>query len=369
MNQVEDQHKEQSLADLRRDINKTDDRLLELLNRRARLCKAVGAVKSETEETVFKPFREKEVLSRLVKANPGILPEDHLRAIYREILSSSRKLQKPQQAVYLGPEGTFSFFAGMELLGSSTDFEPCRNLDEVFAAVAGGRASLGIVPLENSLQGSVGQNLDLFLKYDVYIQAEIYCRISHYLMGAGDGLSAVKTVCSHARALEQCMGWLDTHLPDVDLVPVRSTAAAADKAAERPEWAAIGHKNLANRFALNFFASHIEDTPDNWTRFIVIGNDPPTGGNRDKTSLLFTLSDRSGALVNVLQLLARSNINMRKLESRPLLSESMRYIFFADVECDLTDEEYDGLKAELVEHCHTLRILGSYPAGQYMDDP
>lgn len=368
MSEVDRQKPARSLADLRREINKTDDHILELLNQRARLCLAVGAVKSETDETVFKPFREKEVLSRLIAANPGVLPEDHLRAIYREILSSSRKLQKPQRAVYLGPEGTFSFFAGVELLGSSTDFESCRNLDGVFAAVAGNKATLGIVPLENSLQGSVGQNLDLFLKYDVYIQAEMFCRISHFLMGTGRDLADVKTVCSHARALEQCMGWLDTHLPDAEFVPVRSTAVAAEKAAQRPDWAAIGHRKLADMFSLNIFASHIQDTPDNWTRFIVIGNEPPEGGNRDKTSLLFTLSDRSGALVNVLQILAHGNINMRKLESRPLPSETMRYMFFADVECDLTSDEYADLKAELAAHCHTLRILGSYPAGQYKEE-
>ena len=303
------------------------------------LCVAVGRVKSATDQTIFKPFREKEVLKQLIGNNTGVLPEDHLRAIYREILSSSRKLQRPEKVVYLGPEGTFSHFAGVELLGSSTDFQPCGSLAEVFAAVAARRASLGIVPLENSLYGSVGQNLDFFLKYQVFIQAEIYCRISHYLMGPGGGLDAIKTVYSHPRALT-----------------------------DRKDQAAIGHGKLADMCSLNILAAGIEDTPDNWTRFIVIGQESPPGSGRDKTSLLFTLPHQSGALARVLAVLARSDINMKKLESRAMKADRWQYLFFADVECDLGDDEYSDLLRELADNCHTLKILGSYPAGRYMGE-
>lgn len=357
-----------NLAQLRQDISRTDQEILALLNRRAELCVAVGRVKSVTDDAIFKPFREKEVLRQLVGSNAGILPEDHLRAIYREILSSSRKLQRPETVVYLGPEGTFSYFAGVELLGGSTDFEPRGSLQEVFSAVAGKRAALGIVPLENSLLGSVGQNLDFFLRHPVFIQAERYCRISHYLLGAGDGLSGIRTVYSHPRALEQCAGWLDAHLPEAECVPVSSTAAAARKAAGQPSLAAIGHSRLADMFALNVLAAEIEDMPDNWTRFVVIGPETPMVSGRDKTSLLFTLPDRSGALAAVLSVLARSSINMKKLESRPLKADQWQYLFFADVECDLSDDEYADLLRELAASCHTLKILGSYPAGRYLNE-
>jgi len=357
-----------SLAELRREIDGTDREILALLNRRAGLCREVGRLKSGSAQGVFKPFREKEVLEQLTRDNPGLLPDDHLRAIYREILSSSRKLQQPQKAVYLGPEGTFSYFAGVEMLGGSTEFEPCRSLDEVFRTVAEKEAALGIVPLENSLQGSVGRNLDLFLTYPVYIQAEIYCRIGHHLMGSGRTLTDVTSVYSHPRALEQCTGWLDSHLPEAAVIPARSTAAAARAVIGRPEHAVVGHRKLAEMFSLNLFATHIEDMPDNWTRFVVVGPDLPAGGHRDKTSLLFTLPDRSGALVEILTVLARRQINMKKLESRPLKAEAWRYMFFADVECDLRDDEYAGMMRDLADNCHTLRILGSYPAGKYLDD-
>ncbi|MFO8049503.1 MAG: prephenate dehydratase [Desulfosudaceae bacterium] len=356
------------LEELRREIDETDQDILARLNRRAELCREVGRIKSGSAQAVFKPFREKEVLERLTRDNPGVLPEDHLRAIYREILSSSRKLQQPQKAVYLGPEGTFSYFAGVQMLGGSTVFEPCRSLDEVFRAVADKEASLGIVPLENSGQGSVGRNLDLFLQYPVYMQAEIYCRIGHHLMGAGTSLAEVNQVYSHPRALEQCTGWLERLLPEAAVIPARSTAAAARAVVDQPERAVIGHRKLADMFALNLLAADIEDIPDNWTRFVVIGPDLPEGGSRDKTSLLFTLPDRSGALVEILTVLARSHINMTKLESRPMKAERWRYLFFADVECDLSDDEYAGMKQDLAANCHTLRVLGSYPAGKYLDD-
>lgn len=359
---------DRDLTQLRREINRIDQEILALLNRRAELCVSVGRVKSATDQTIFKPFREKEVLQQLIGNNTGVLPEDHLRAIYREILSSSRKLQRPQKAVYLGPEGTFSYFAGVELLGGSTEFQSCGSLAEVFATVAAKRAALGIVPLESSLYGSVGQNLDLFLKYPVYIQAEIYCRLSHFLMGAGRGLDGIRTVYSHARALEQCAGWLDAHLPEAGRVPVSSTAAAVDKVIEDKTLAAIGHSKLGDMNELNILASGIDDIPDNWTRFIVIGPESPRGSGRDKTSLLFSLPHQSGALARVLTVLAGSDINMKKLESRAMKADQWQYLFFADVECDLGDDEYADLLRELADNCHTLKILGSYPAGRYMDE-
>ncbi len=347
------------LKAIRVEIDEIDLKLLGLLNNRAGLCKEVGRIKSRAKDSVFKPFREKEVLDRLTKENAGMLPEEHLHAIYREILSSSRRLQKPQEVVYLGPEGTFSFFAGVEYLGQSTDFKPCSNLNQVFQAVAANEAELGIIPLENSLQGSVGQSLDMFLKYDVYIQSEMFSKISHALLSKEDSLASVRTVYSHPQALEQCSGWLRTHLPGAVVIPVESTAAAARMIVDNKESSAIGHIKLSKMCDLNVLSSQIEDMPDNWTRFMIIGSSVPTGGNQDKTSLLFTLPDKSGALVQVLTLLAQGGINMKKLESRPLRSEKWKYVFFADVECDLTDDKYKKLKKDLENNCHSLRVVGS----------
>lgn len=373
---------EERLSAIRTEIDAVDQDLLHLFNRRAALSREVGHIKADVPGIIFKPVREKEVLDSLAARNPGPLPEDHLRAIWREIFSSSRALQRPQNVAYLGPEGTFSYFAGVEYLGHAAIFHPCNDLTQVFEEVSSGRCELGVVPLENSLQGTVGVSFDLFLKHDVFIQAELFSRISHCLLSNAPSLAAVRTVYSHPQPLAQCGGWLRTHLPNAGLVPVESTAAAAQRAAQTDQGhaAAIGHGKLADLMGLGILASRIEDEPGNWTRFVIIGpkvsggqvgnktqNPQPGHSGADKTSLLFTLPDKAGALSHVLDLLARHDINMRKLESRPLRGQCWKYVFFADVESDLEDPRYASLLIKLHEACTSFRILGSYPMGPQLD--
>ncbi|MBO4313527.1 MAG: prephenate dehydratase [Desulfovibrio sp.] len=364
------------LALIRREIEKVDSALLGLLGSRAELSREVGRIKSGEPGIIFKPLREREVLDRLVGLKPASLPEEHLRSIWREILSSSRALQRPQNVAYLGPEGTFSYFAGVEYLGHSADFHPCRDIHQIFEEVHSGGCELGVVPLENSLQGTVGVSFDLFLRFEVFIQAELFSRISHCFLSHAPSLANVRIIYSHPQPLAQCGGWLRAHVPDAALVPVESTAAAACRAAEDDASAAIGHIKLADLHGLNILARRIEDTPNNWTRFVIIGPKstaqdtfvaPGTGRAADKTSVLFTLPDRSGALSSVLDLLAANMINMRKLESRPLLGQAWKYVFFADVECDLRQPRYEPLVEKLHETCHSFRILGSYAAGPELD--
>ncbi|WP_045215660.1 prephenate dehydratase [Desulfonatronovibrio magnus] len=356
-------NQEQSLKQIRHEISTIDAGILELLNKRAVLSLKVGDIKSQSKDSVFKPFREKEVLNGLAVKNSGPLPEEHLRAIYREIFSSSRSLQQKQRVAYLGPEGTFSYFAGVEYLGQSADFFPKPGLEDVFRAVDIREAELGIIPLENSLEGSVGQSLDLFMKFEVFIHAEVFCRISHALLTQEKEADQIKKVYSHPQALQQCSTWLKTNLPGIAVIPDESTASAARRAAGEKGAAALGHKNLARIFHLNIVEQGLEDVPDNWTRFLIIGANPPETGSREKTSLLFTVTDKPGSLVTALNVLSRKGINMKKLESRPMRVEKWRYVFFTDVECDLTAEEYKDVLSELAESCHFLRILGSYPQG------
>jgi chorismate mutase/prephenate dehydratase len=358
---------EEALLELRQGIDATDDAILDLLNKRAGLSLEVGRRKAGRDSAVFKPFREQEVLARLTARNTGPLPAGHLLAIYREILSSSRRLQRPERVAYLGPEGTFSHFAAMAALGHSPDFLPQTTIGDVFAAVAGKQADLGVVPLENSLQGTVGQSLDHFQRYDVFIQAEISCRISHALLSTAVSLDAIDTVYSHPQPLAQCAVWLKTHLPRARIIPTDSTAAAAAMLAGEPKAAAIGHLKLAAMHGLNVLASPIEDLPDNWTRFFIIGPEDTKQQTRDKTSILFTVPNRPGALHHVLSHLAGEGINLTKLESRPIRGEKWQYVFFADLQCDLTREEYRKLLATLKEQTHSLRILGCYPAGPQVD--
>ena len=358
---------EEALLGLRQGIDALDDELLTLLNRRATLSIEVGRRKDGRSSAIFKPFREQEVLARLAAANPGPLPANHLLAIYREILSSSRRLQRPERVAYLGPEGTFSHFAAMAALGHSPDFIPMTTIGDVFAAVAGKRADLGIVPLENSLQGTVGQSLDHFQRHDVFIQAELSCRVSHALLSTAGSIEAIDTVYSHPQPLAQCAAWLKKNLPRARIIPTDSTAAAAVRLAGEPHAASIGHMRLAAMHHLHVLASPIEDLPDNWTRFFIIGPEDTKQQTRDKTSILFTVPNRPGSLQQVLSHLAGEGINLTKLESRPIRGEKWQYVFFADLQCDLTREEYKQLLATLKENTHSLRILGCYPAGRHVD--
>ncbi|MDR2055905.1 MAG: prephenate dehydratase [Desulfovibrio sp.] len=363
------------LAAIRTEIDAADAALLDLLNRRASLSLEVGSIKKDMGPGVFKPLREREVLESLVRRNPGPLPADHLRAVWREIFSSSRALQRPQCVAYLGPEGTFSHFAGVEYLGHAASFHPCADIARVFEEVSSGQCDLGVVPLENSLQGTVGVSFDFFLNHDVFIQAELFARISHCLFSDASSLAAIGVVYSHPQPLAQCGGWLRAHLPKAALVPVESTAAAARNAAGNGSAAAIGHRKLSDMLGLGILARRIEDLSDNWTRFVIIGHRaacrlppaPAANGAADKTSLLFTLPDKAGALSGVLSLLADSGINMRKLESRPLRGQTWRYVFFADVESDLTARRHAALRARLEEACTSFRILGAYPAGPRLE--
>jgi chorismate mutase/prephenate dehydratase len=356
------------LAGLRERIDALDEAILDLLNQRAEVSLEVGRHKAGSAEPIFKPRREKEVITRLQVLNPGPLPDRHLYSIYREIMSSSRRLQRPERVVYLGPEGTFSYFAGIEFMGHMAELTPKSNLEEVFRAVADGKAELGIVPLENSLQGTVGQTVDLFMRYPVHVQAELYSRISHALLSAVGTLGEVTRVYSHSKALGQCGEWLQANLPEAPRLPMSSTAAAARLAKDAEDGAAVvGHVRLAELFGLNVLAEHLEDLPDNWTRFLVIAAAPGREKGRDKSTILFTTPDKPGALAKVLEIFSRRSVNLSKLESRPFRGERWKYVFFADLECDLSDSAFEPLINELRDHCHTLRLLGSYPAGPHLE--
>jgi chorismate mutase/prephenate dehydratase len=356
--------KQKDMSSIREKIDSLDTEILKLLNQRASASICVGEIKAGSSEQIFKPFREKEVLTGLIDRNSGPLPAEHLEAIYREIISSSRRLQRPERVVYLGPEGTFSYFAGLEYLGRQAELQPRNNFEDIFVSVSKGESDLGIVPLENSLKGTVGQNVDLFMRYPVFIQAEVYSRISHGIMGQTADLSKIKYVYSHSKALEQCSGWLRSNLPKAEHISVDSTAKAAEMVSQGEDnCAAVGNVKLANIFGLNILAEAIEDMPDNWTRFLIIGAKPGKEGKRDKTSLLFTTPDRPGALVSVLNVLSGKDINMTKLESRPFLGEKWKYMFFVDLQGDLGAEKQKSLIDDLKDRCLTMRFLGSYPAG------
>lgn len=368
---------EAGLAALRAEINAVDGELLALLNRRAALSVRVGACKRGAGRplAVFQPRREREVLDRLLARNAalgGNLPDAAVEHVWREIFSSSRALQQPARVAFLGPEGTFSHMAALECLGHSAEMRPVNDFYQVFRDVADGRCELGLVPLENSLHGTVGQNFDLFADHAVHIVGEHFSRITHCLMSTADGLEGVQRVYSHPQPLGQCAGWLRVHLPGVPLLPEESTAAAARRAREEPGAAAIGHPGLAELLGLRVLAAPLEDASGNWTRFALVapgeaganlaaagGNPLPDAGL--KTSLLFTVPHSPGSLARVLALLAEGGINMTKLESRPMRGAAWQYVFFVDTGCDLLRPEHQTVMEALGGVCQSVRVLGVYP--------
>lgn len=363
-----------SLESLRAAIDRTDLQILALLNERAGLSLEVGRLKAAENGPVFRPGREQAILDRLCALSGGPLPSEHIRAIWRQIFSSSRALQRPRRIAFLGPEGTHSHAAATAFFGQLMDGQACRNFREVFASVSSGSCDLGVIPLENVLHGTVGQCFDLFMEYDVFIQAEFFSRVRHCLLSAAPDVGAVRTVHSHPQALAQCERWLRRHLPAAVLMPAASTAAAARLCLDDPSSASIGSESLSGLSGLSVLAVGIEDEPDNQTRFVVIGRTPPgaSGGEAAegnasvavRSSILFTLPDHPGALASVLALLARASINMRKLESRPSRVERWKYAFFADLDINLAAPEHRAILRELSEACHSLRVLGCCPAGE-----
>ncbi|HJD97430.1 bifunctional chorismate mutase/prephenate dehydratase [Mailhella massiliensis] len=362
------------LAKLREEIDAVDSALLELLNRRAGLSLAVGQAKRQVSGKVFDPAREAQLLERLAMRNKGPLEAGHVSAIWRAILSASRSLQKNCTVAYLGPEGTFSYFAAVDFLGASMDFTPCRDFHEIFRGICLGHFDLGVIPLENSIHGTIAQSFDLFSEYEVSIQAEFYSRISNSLLSGEKELSGVKTVYSHPQPLGQCASWLRANLPQARLVSVESTAAAAWKASCEEGAASIGHRSMAEKLGMNCLACDIQDDASNWTRFVLVA----AGDKREKmraeeeggfkSSLLFTVPNRAGTLAAVLNVFTSHKVNLTKLESRPLKGAACwDYIFFADVECDLSAPTRAGLIRDLGECCSFIRVLGCYPEGPRLD--
>ena len=352
---------------IRIEIDEIDRALLGLLNKRAACSLEVRRIKAVHGGPVFRPGREQLLVENLLEANgSGLLPNEHLRHIYREILSSSRAMQEPLRVATLGPEGTFSHMAGLDFFGHSLEYQLVQRLEDIFEAVENRDCELGVVPLENSLHGTVVRSVDLFALHNVYIQAEWFCRISHCLLSRESDMAAVNTVYSHPQALGQCATWLREHLPRARQISLESTAAAAHRVLSEPGTAAVGHGGLASRLGLGVLARGIEDASDNWTRFAAIAPAAPDSAGANKTSVLFTLADEPGALFAVLRIFAEANININKLESRPVRNERWKYVFFCDLAADLSVSEHEALLDAVRQYCHSFRILGAYSSGNYI---
>lgn len=351
------------LGEVRERIDSVDQRLLDLLAERADLVASVAEAKRENGLHTVDPERENAVLKRLLQRGAGRFPREAILAVFREIMSGSVSLQATVTVAYLGPAGTFSHLAARTLFGYAPAYLEEATIEGVFDAVARGRASYGIVPLENSSEGSVASAIEGLLNGDCKIRREVVLSITHCLMGRVSGLPEVERVYSHPQALAQCRGWLSRGLPDAQLVHTTSTAAAVQQARHDPAGAAIGSSLASELYGLPILADRIQDHAHNQTRFVMIGAESAKRTGNDKTTLAFSIADdrRRGSLRRTLSCLDRSGVNMTRIESRPSRVEPWRYVFVIDVEGHAEDEGVARALAALEKRCEWVRVLGSYP--------
>ncbi len=354
-----------NLGDIRNSIDAIDARIHALLNERARFAQLVGISKSASGKAVdfYRPEREAEVLRMALKRNQGPLRDEEIARLFREIMSACLAQQEPLKVAFLGPEGTFTQTAVIKHFGSSVRALPLAAIDEVFHEVEGGVADFGVVPIENSSEGTVNHTLDMFFSSALKICGEVELRIHHHLMGKMRDMDAIRRVCAHAQALAQCRGWLDQHLPDAERIAGPSNAEGARRARDERGTAAIAGRSAAEIYGLNLLADEIEDRTDNTTRFLVVGRKLFSASGTDRTTLMMSGSgpDDPGALFRLLEPLAQHNINMTRIESRPSRKRKWDYVFFIDVEGHVSDAPVAKALAELQERATMFRVLGSYP--------
>ena len=353
------------LGQIRERIDSIDARIQELLNERARFAQLVGISKTATGKAVdfYRPEREAEVLRKALKRNRGPLRNEEIARLFREIMSACLAQQEPLKVAFLGPEGTFTQAAVLKHFGSSVRALPLPAIDEVFHEVEGGVADFGVVPIENSSEGTVNHTLDMFLGSPLKICGEVELRINHHLMGRMSTIADIKRVCAHVQALAQCRGWLDEHLSEVERVPVSSNAEGARRARDERGTAAIASSAAAEIYALSLLVNDIEDRADNTTRFLIVGRKLFSASGADRTTLLVSASDTDdpGALFRLLEPLAEHRINMTRIESRPSRKRKWDYVFFIDVEGHVSDPPLAKALASLEKRASLFKILGSYP--------
>jgi chorismate mutase / prephenate dehydratase len=355
-----------ALAGIRAEIDRIDTELGELLSARARIAQQVGTSKraagTPTAE-FYKPEREAAVLRGAIARNRGPLRDEEVARLFREIMSACLAQQEPLKVAFLGPEGTFTQQAVLKHFGHSVRALPLPAIDEVFREVESGVADFGVVPIENSTEGTVSHTADMFLLSPLKICGEVELRVHQHLMGRMPSLERIERVCSHQQSLAQCRGWLAEHLPHVEQIQVASNAEAARRARDEKGTAAIAGEAAAEVYGLPILVPEIEDRVDNSTRFLVVGRKLLEPSGRDRTTLLMSAPDTAGpgALLKLLEPLARHGISMTRLESRPSRRKKWDYVFFVDIEGHARDKPVAKALGEIKRVASLFKLLGSYP--------
>jgi chorismate mutase/prephenate dehydratase len=362
---IDDLHKKLSV--IRTEIDAIDAQLLELLNRRARCAQQVGQIKADHGEAGFayRPEREAQVLRRIQEINPGPLSNDSVTWFFREVMSACLSLEQPLGIAFLGPLGTFSESAATKHFGHAARLLPQDSIDDVFREVEACHADFAVVPIENSTEGAIGRTLDLLMATPLKVCGEVELRIHQHLLSNETSLDGITKVYSHAQSLAQCHEWLNRFLPHAQRVSVASNAQAAQFAASEAGTAAIAGEAAAERYQLPKLESSIEDEPHNTTRFVVLGRQEAGVSGRDKTSLIMSVHNRTGALYTLLEPFSEAGVSMTRLESRPARHTLWEYVFFVDIEGHREEPAIAKALDELGRRASYLKVLGSYPVTVY----
>jgi chorismate mutase/prephenate dehydratase len=353
------------LSNIRERIDAVDCKIQELINERARYAQQVGISKGELSSAVdyYRPEREAEVLRAVLERNEGPLRDEEMLRLFREIMSACLAQQDPLKVSFLGPEGTFTQTAVYKHFGHSVRGLPFSTIDEVFQEVESGAADFGVIPIENSTEGTVNHTLDMFLTSPLKICGEVELRIEQHLLSVGDSLDSIQRICAHEQSLAQCRGWLREYLPQVELIGVGSNATGARRARDESGTAAIGGLAAAEVYDLKILVSNIEDRPDNTTRFLVIGRSLLAASGQDRTTVLVSTTGTEGAgvLHTLLQPLATNGVNMTRIESRPSRRQNWDYVFFIDIDGHAEESPLKDALLELEKNSSLYRLIGAYP--------
>jgi len=350
------------LKNLRKKIDNLDKNIIKLLNLRAKITLDVAKVKGKSGKSIYAPERESEVLNKVSLLNCGPLDTEAISAIYREVMSASLALEKPIKIAYMGPEASFSNLAALKRFGSQVNYVSCNSISDVFLEVERDAADYGVVPVENSIEGAITHTLDMLVDSDLKICSQVILDVAHNLL-AKCPKNKIKRVYSNPQVFGQCRLWLQENLPGAEQIEVSSTTRAAQIAAKERNSACIASLLAGKVYKLKLIAADIEDSPHNITRFFVIGKTEAGKTKRDKTSILFSIKDKVGALHDMLLPFKKYGINLTKIESRPSKKRAWDYYFFMDLEGHKNDLKIRQALAELEVKCKFMKILGSYPVG------
>jgi chorismate mutase/prephenate dehydratase len=349
-----------NIPEHRKAIDKLDAQIVKLLNERTRHVLAIGEIKLKAGEEIYAPHRERAVLQRICKLNSGPMTAESLRAIYREIMSSALSLEKSLTVAYLGPEATFTHQAAIRRFGSSLLYSAQKTIADVFSEVSKNRADYGVVPVENSTEGVVTHTLDMFVDSDLKIVSQIVLPVQQCLL-SNSPRSQIKKLFGHPQSLAQCRAWIQNHLPRVEIIETSSNARSAEFAAREKFSAAIAGVLAAEKYKVRILELDIQDNAANATRFLVLGRQCSPATGKDRTSVMFSIVDKVGALHSALAPFRRYRINMTKIESRPSKRKAWEYFFFVDCDGHYTDRKVANALEILNQHCSFVKILGSYP--------